>query len=249
LVYLLNMLASSLIYKADALTLDHIYTELEEYAVYHFQTEEQVWHQYLAGEACETEHKKTHENFVADLLKLKDAENSKPLYEVLEEVFAFLTHWLTFHILDSDMRMSRLVLAVQSGMSREQAMQQSPQGLNKETEVLVNTVLSMNEALSNRTLQLMKEVMDHQKTETLYPLAANSTGNGLESTCITDREREVMMLVIAGYTSKEIAQRLAISTRTVETHRAHIMRKTGASNLVELTRFANGEKSSQSLER
>ncbi len=55
---------------------------------------------------------------------------------------------------------------------------------------------------------------------------------------LTDREREVMMLAVAGHTSKEIAVRLNISYRTVEIHRAHVMQKTGASNLLELARIA-----------
>lgn len=56
---------------------------------------------------------------------------------------------------------------------------------------------------------------------------------------LTDREREVMMLSIEGRTSKEIAMQLSISYRTVESHRAHILRKTGASNLMELARIAS----------
>ena len=55
---------------------------------------------------------------------------------------------------------------------------------------------------------------------------------------LTEREREIMALAVAGHTSKEIAQRLEISFRTVEIHRAHIMQKTGASNLLELARIA-----------
>lgn len=55
---------------------------------------------------------------------------------------------------------------------------------------------------------------------------------------LTDRELEVMVLVVAGRTSKEIADRLAISYRTVEIHRARIMQKTGATNLLELARLA-----------
>ncbi len=54
---------------------------------------------------------------------------------------------------------------------------------------------------------------------------------------LTEREREVMMLAVAGQTSKEIAQRLYISYRTVEIHRAHIMQKTGATNMLELARM------------
>jgi len=55
---------------------------------------------------------------------------------------------------------------------------------------------------------------------------------------LSEREREVMMLVLAGHTSKEIAQRMEISYRTVEKHRAHVMHKTGASNMLELARIA-----------
>ncbi len=58
---------------------------------------------------------------------------------------------------------------------------------------------------------------------------------------LTEREREVMKLAVAGHTSKEIARRLAISFRTVEIHRAHVMQKTGATNLLELARIAEME--------
>lgn len=55
---------------------------------------------------------------------------------------------------------------------------------------------------------------------------------------LTKREREIMALVVNGHTSKEIAQRFAISFRTVEAYRARIMLKTGARSLPELTRMA-----------
>ena len=55
---------------------------------------------------------------------------------------------------------------------------------------------------------------------------------------LTPRQREVMDLVLAGYPSKNIAADLAISQRTVENHRASIMRKTGARSLPALARLA-----------
>lgn len=58
---------------------------------------------------------------------------------------------------------------------------------------------------------------------------------------LTEREREVMKLAVEGYTSKEIAQRLDISYRTVEIHRAHLMQKSGASNMLELARIITYE--------
>lgn len=55
---------------------------------------------------------------------------------------------------------------------------------------------------------------------------------------LTEREREVMLLAVLGHPNKEIARRLGISHRTVEIHKAKIMHKTGAVNLLDLARLA-----------
>jgi len=55
---------------------------------------------------------------------------------------------------------------------------------------------------------------------------------------LTAREREVLPLMLAGHSSKDIARRLAISHRTVEIHRARIMHKAGAKTLLELAAIA-----------
>ena len=55
---------------------------------------------------------------------------------------------------------------------------------------------------------------------------------------LTPREREVLHLTAEGRSSAEIAERLFISARTVETHRANLMRKLGVRNQKELIRFA-----------
>lgn len=54
---------------------------------------------------------------------------------------------------------------------------------------------------------------------------------------LTPRERDVMDLAIAGLANKEIARRLNISHRTVEIHKARILRKTGIRSVVELARI------------
>jgi FixJ family two-component response regulator len=56
---------------------------------------------------------------------------------------------------------------------------------------------------------------------------------------LTEREREVMALAVAGSPNKEIARRLGISHRTVEIHKSKIMHKTRATNLLDLARIAN----------
>ena len=60
---------------------------------------------------------------------------------------------------------------------------------------------------------------------------------------LTEREREVMMLAIAGHTSKEIASLLDISFRTVETHRTRVIQKTGTSNMLELAQIVKLQES------
>jgi two-component system response regulator FixJ len=56
------------------------------------------------------------------------------------------------------------------------------------------------------------------------------------SELLTRREHEVLALIADSSTNKEAAQKLGISQRTVEIHRAHIMHKLGAKNSVDLAR-------------
>ena len=51
---------------------------------------------------------------------------------------------------------------------------------------------------------------------------------------LTQREREVLDLIIAGKLNKQIADVLGISIKTVEVHRARVMEKMGANSLAEL---------------
>lgn len=55
---------------------------------------------------------------------------------------------------------------------------------------------------------------------------------------LTPREREVLQLVAEGATNQEVADRLSIGRRTVETHRANLMRKLDIENQTDLIRFA-----------
>jgi two-component system CheB/CheR fusion protein len=55
---------------------------------------------------------------------------------------------------------------------------------------------------------------------------------------LTHRQRQILALVLAGHPSKNIAADLGISQRTVENHRAAIMKKSGARSLPVLARLA-----------
>jgi DNA-binding NarL/FixJ family response regulator len=55
---------------------------------------------------------------------------------------------------------------------------------------------------------------------------------------LTNREREVLILIAEGYTNREIAQMLHISPKTVDVHRTNIMQKLGLHNRTELIKYA-----------
>ena len=55
---------------------------------------------------------------------------------------------------------------------------------------------------------------------------------------LTNRQREILQLIAEGYTSKEIAQKLDVARKTVETHRAQLMQRLGIRGVAGLVRYA-----------
>jgi RNA polymerase sigma factor (sigma-70 family) len=55
---------------------------------------------------------------------------------------------------------------------------------------------------------------------------------------LTAREREVIQLIAEGLSTREIAERLHVSAKTIGTHREHLMAKLGVNGTAELTRYA-----------
>jgi diguanylate cyclase (GGDEF)-like protein/hemerythrin-like metal-binding protein/PAS domain S-box-containing protein len=165
LVELLNVLAGHLAYQSDMPTLSNVFNELVEYTVYHFSAEEKIWHEFFPEDSWEINHKGDHSNFLDKVNTLMGEENIRPSDEVIEGILKFLTQWLAFHILDTDMRMAKVVLAVQSGVPLIQAKEQADQEMSGAMRVLILTMLSMYDALSSRTMQLAKEVIERKKAE------------------------------------------------------------------------------------
>ena len=69
-------------------------------------------------------------------------------------------------------------------------------------------------------------------------LAARNIQRRREDDGLTARERDVVGLVALGHTNREIAERLVLSVRTVETHRARIQRRLGCRSRAQLVRWA-----------
>ncbi len=57
---------------------------------------------------------------------------------------------------------------------------------------------------------------------------------------LSPREREVMRYLIKGLHAREIGEQLGISHRTVEVHKAHIMKKLGVRSVIDIVRLGEG---------
>ena len=90
-------------------------------------------------------------------------------------------------------------------------------------------------------------VPEQQLVRSLLAMEQHAHGNGqnlppmprmLQQKILTDREIEVMSLIVQGYINKEIADRLSIGLATVVTHRKNIMDKLGMKSVSALTIYA-----------
>ena len=64
------------------------------------------------------------------------------------------------------------------------------------------------------------------------------TNRRIDRKILTDREREILQLICEGQNSKEVAETLHVSSKTVDAHRRNIMEKVGVHSIAELTKFA-----------
>ena len=94
------------------------------------------------------------------------------------------------------------------------------------TQIRLREALARVEALLREKDELIRELSAWREN------AANHVAG------LSPRQRQIMELVVAGQRSKEIATALGISQRTVENHRASIMKKTGTKCIAGLARLA-----------
>lgn len=117
--------------------------------------------------------------------------------------------------------------------------------LNDVLEAGINGYLLKNTEKAD-LLQAIRSVMKGQQvfSEPISKLITDSyldKANGAKKELdvnITKREREILELIVEGYTSQEIADKLYISPRTVDTHRFNLMQKLDIKNTAGLVRFA-----------
>jgi len=102
---------------------------------------------------------------------------------------------------------------------------------NVTAKELENAVVSVYKGEQAFSRNITKTIVGH------YAKRKNSTPDAIRQS-ITKREKEVLSYIVQGLTSSEIAKRLYISPRTVETHRSNLMQKLEIRNTAGLVRFA-----------
>jgi DNA-binding NarL/FixJ family response regulator len=83
-----------------------------------------------------------------------------------------------------------------------------------------------------------KRVISGEMTSLIVDDYATDLSSPLSAELLTPREKEILGYTANGLTSKEIAERLDISARTVEAHRANIREKLGIETMSELVKYA-----------
>lgn len=78
----------------------------------------------------------------------------------------------------------------------------------------------------------------HEMINTHYGTSAFMKEQVILRTRLTKREREILLLVGRGITSREISEQLGVALKTVEVHRSNLMNKLDASNAASLARWA-----------
>ena len=157
LVGIINLLAANLVNGSADIILNEIFNDLAKYADFHFKEEEKIWLKYFKDDSWHLEHDTTHTSFIEEVVTIKNNKDNKHLDDVIQEIISFLTHWLAYHILESDKRMSIAVHAIEEGSSIEEAKVKADNEMSSSVTLLINTILTMYENISMRTLDLMRE--------------------------------------------------------------------------------------------
>lgn len=158
LVDLLNTLVTRIAFDGDATFINTTLDELKRYADFHFRSEEAVWGEIFSGDSWETRHMESHQRFSAEILAIETEHASSPPEDVAKKLVRFLTHWLALHIIEHDNRMAKVVHAVRTGYSLEQAKSLASEQMGGTTQAMIETIMFMYDCLADRTLQLSSEI-------------------------------------------------------------------------------------------
>ncbi|MDD2760323.1 MAG: PAS domain S-box protein, partial [Methylomonas sp.] len=165
LVALLNRLANHVAFGSDDLRLDEIFEDLLAYTLYHFQTEETIWREFLPGDPLEAKHLAAHASFIETVRRLRAEQGPKSLSSGAEDTLNYLVRWLTSHILEADRYLAYVVDGLRSGLELGAAKDVAAEKMSGTTRAMIDIILSIYATLSRNTLRLMRELADRRQVE------------------------------------------------------------------------------------
>lgn len=176
-----NLLSNDNVQQKD---LEEVFAELVAYTKYHFDEEEKVMKKFAVDERHVKSHKEVHRTFVQDVLDLKQEFYLKKI-TTPKSLFDFLTNWLVYHILGSDMSLSRQIEAIKNGFSPAEAFDIESKEKEKSTAMLLNSLDKLFKQISekNKTLkELNHDLEDKVKERTKELSKANESLEKLSTT-------------------------------------------------------------------
>lgn len=174
------------------------------------------------------------------LSKLKDLNPDVIIMDIMMNGMTGIeaTHWVKDRfprikvlILSMEVKREFVSAGIQSGIDGY-----LPKDIEK--NVLIDAVRTLNrgEKFFNEAITTLVFEDFYNKERTNKQVKQHLGSNELSK--LTKRELEILSLIAAGKSAKQVADELFISTKTVDTHKAHILDKLGLSNTAELVKYA-----------
>ena len=117
-------------------------------------------------------------------------------------------------------------------------MHEDPDYVREALRVGANGYLLKRAAADELLHALQRVLQDDVYVTPLIKVELTKDGSGLATGELTGRQRQVLQLIAEGHAGKSIASLLSISPKTVEYHKASIMKQLGLRTTAELTRYA-----------
>lgn len=192
LVDLINSLGRILSSETEAVesALLGVFDELSDYVVFHFNYEEGLMAPFSSGH--ESAHRQSHAKFVEQLAEARAAAQISP-FETTGKMLTFLSRWLMLHIVGTDRRLAKKIIAVESGLSLEEAERAANAAMGDTGEVLLHVMNRLYDNLATRTSELLeakrrlrREIDAHRLTEFELRKLSSAVEHSPVSIIITD---------------------------------------------------------------
>jgi two-component system response regulator NreC len=103
---------------------------------------------------------------------------------------------------------------------------------------LLNAIHKIQEGSEYYSEAISKIILENYISNVRKPKDTEPLKDKKEVDVLSSREKQILQMVVEGQSNQEIADKLFISIRTVESHKNHIMQKLGIKSIVELIKYA-----------